>query len=56
MMWLAAVLGGVSICARSPILHDVQLTYESFPAEVILKRLLPAGVEVPASFETAGES
>jgi len=36
------------------ITHQVKMDYEYFTAEQILKQVLPAGVEVPGSFETIG--
>lgn len=34
--------------------YDLHLGYEYFNAEQILRKMLPAGVEVPGSFETVG--
>eukprot|EP00850_Spirogloea_muscicola_P016376 SM000132S26891 [mRNA] locus=s132:280597:283951:- [translate_table: standard] len=36
------------------VAHDVLLDYSHFSADHILKELLPAGCEVPSSFETIG--
>jgi len=37
-----------------PVQHNVQLGYDTFTAEQVLRRLLPDGMEVPSAFETIG--
>ncbi|KAF6261234.1 Met-10+ like-protein-domain-containing protein [Scenedesmus sp. NREL 46B-D3] len=34
--------------------HDMQLDYQHFTADAVLRKLLPEGVEVPTSFESIG--
>ncbi len=40
--------------AAEPVMHELRLGYEHLTADQALRRLLPAGMEVPSAFEQVG--